>query len=160
MSKNRVPRLLAALESRLEALTEGLEQVDVTGKGIELIKEIKELHAILHNLQQSDADAANKPPSTLMVVWGGPSTASSTPPRGTKRGTASGAGSGVENRIKCSAKCPIAPRTTSSTTTRRTTAKSARTTSPASADDTDTDATPALQNNMIQQHPSPHNNHD
>lgn len=84
MRRKSVPRLLQALESRLEALTEGLEQVDVTGKGIELIKEIKELHAILHNLQQDAADKASKSASTLTVVWGGPASSSASPVRASK----------------------------------------------------------------------------
>lgn len=77
-----LPRLLTALEARLEALTTGLEQVDVTGKGLDLIKEIKELHAILDNLRE---DNTAKAPPTLTVVWGDTHASSShtSPPRGT-----------------------------------------------------------------------------
>ena len=92
-SPARRSRLLDALESRLDALTEGLEQVDVTGKGIELIKEIKELHTILHSLREGDAANTTSGGAgrtgTLTVVWGGALPTSSAAPgaSGTPRGT-------------------------------------------------------------------------
>lgn len=95
-SPARRSRLLDALESRLDALTEGLEQVDVTGKGIELIKEIKELHTILHSLREGDAANTTSGGTggagrtgTLTVVWGGalPTSSAASGASGTPQGT-------------------------------------------------------------------------
>ena len=79
-------RLLDSLEQRLDLLTSTLGEAEITGKSIDIVKEIKELHAILRSLREEDAPAAAP---KIMVVWGGPASSSSgkgTPPQG---GTAS-----------------------------------------------------------------------
>lgn len=56
-----------SLERRLLALTSGLDSADVSEKGIDVVKEIRELHALLRALQESDGE--NAPPPPLEVRW-------------------------------------------------------------------------------------------
>lgn len=76
MCKKTAPRrrkkLLDALESRLDTLTENLAVAQVADKGIDMVKEIKELHAILRAMQDGDtaADAAKAGPPRVILVWG------------------------------------------------------------------------------------------
>ncbi len=67
-------RLLDSLEQRLDLLTSTLGEAEVAGKSIDIVKEIKELHAILRSLREEDAPGA---PPKIMVVWGGPASSSS-----------------------------------------------------------------------------------
>ena len=67
-------RLLDSLEQRLDLLTSNLGEAEVAGKSIDIVKEIKELHAILRSLREEDAPEA---PPKIMVVWGGPPSSSS-----------------------------------------------------------------------------------
>lgn len=68
----RRKKLLDALESRLDALTENLAVAQIADKGIDMVKEIKELHAILRAMQDGDsaADAAKAGPPRVILMWG------------------------------------------------------------------------------------------
>jgi len=66
--------LLDSLEQRLDLLTRTLSAADIAEKSIDIVKEIKELHAILRSLRD---DASPDGPSRLVVVWGGPPSAAS-----------------------------------------------------------------------------------
>ena len=67
-------RLLDSLEQRLDLLTRTLGEAEIAGKSIDIVKEIKELHAILRSLREEDAPDA---PPKVVVVWGGPPSSSS-----------------------------------------------------------------------------------
>ena len=56
-----------SLERRLLALTSGLDHADVSEKGIDVVKELRELHALLRALQESDG--GSDPPRPLEVRW-------------------------------------------------------------------------------------------
>ena len=60
--------LLDSLEQRLDLLTRTLSAADIAEKSIDIVKEIKELHAILRSLRD---DSSPEGPSRLVVVWGG-----------------------------------------------------------------------------------------
>ncbi len=60
-----------ALKTRLAALTHGLAEAEVGGKGIDLVKEIKELHAMIAALTP-DTKGQKSEESKLVVVWGPP----------------------------------------------------------------------------------------
>ena len=79
-------RLLDSLEQRLDLLTSTLGEAEVAGKSIDIVKEIKELHAILRSLREEDAPEA---PPKIMVVWGGPASSSSGKGSNTEKGVAS-----------------------------------------------------------------------
>ena len=66
--------LLDSLEQRLDLLTRTLSAADIAEKSIDIVKEIKELHAILRSLREEDAPDA---PPKVVVVWGGPPSSSS-----------------------------------------------------------------------------------
>ena len=69
-TKRRKSRaLLDSLELRLDLLTRTLNEAEISEKSIDIVKEIKELHAILRSLREVDAP---EQPQALMVVWGGP----------------------------------------------------------------------------------------
>ena len=70
----RTAPLLDSLEQRLDLLTRTLSAADIAEKSIDIVKEIKELHAILRSLRD------DTPPETqprMVVVWGGPPSAAS-----------------------------------------------------------------------------------
>lgn len=54
--------ILKAVEVRLDALVNGLHDAAVTDKGMDLVKEMKELHALLDSLQHAE-------PKRVVVVW-------------------------------------------------------------------------------------------
>lgn len=58
-----------SLRRRLLALTRRLDAADVSDKGIDMIKEIRELHALLCALR---GDAPPQPPPPLVVSWRDP----------------------------------------------------------------------------------------
>ena len=60
--------LLDSLEQRLDLLTRTLSAADIAEKSIDIVKEIKELHAILRSLRD---DAPPETPPRMVVVWGG-----------------------------------------------------------------------------------------
>lgn len=66
--------LLRSLEQRLDKLTRTLDTADIAEKSIEIVKEIKELYAILRALREGQVPEA---PRKLVVVWGGPPSAAS-----------------------------------------------------------------------------------
>lgn len=72
ISVRRQKRLLDALETRLDALTENLAVAQVADKGIDMVKEIKELHAILRAVREGDkaTDAAAASPTRVILMWG------------------------------------------------------------------------------------------
>lgn len=68
----RRTRLLEALETRLEALTEALMGAQLAEKGIDMMKEIKELHSMLEALhQENGARPKGGDAPRVTVVWGG-----------------------------------------------------------------------------------------
>lgn len=69
MEAKRRRLLLESLETRLEALTGGLQGAVVTDKGIDLVKEMKELHALLEALQPQKR-AQSTDGARVIVVWG------------------------------------------------------------------------------------------
>jgi hypothetical protein len=68
--------LLTTLEKRLERLTQGLDCAEVTDKSIEIVKEIKELSAILKNLRE--AQPSEDGTTSVCLVWGGENKTAST----------------------------------------------------------------------------------
>ena len=66
--------LLDSLEQRLDLLTRTLSAADIAEKSIDIVKEIKELHAILRSLRD---EASPEAPPRMVVVWGGPPNAAS-----------------------------------------------------------------------------------
>lgn len=60
-------------EQRLDLLTRTLSAADIAEKSIDIVKEIKELHAILRSLR----DDTPETPPRMVVVWGGPPSAAS-----------------------------------------------------------------------------------
>lgn len=71
-SVRRQKKLSDALEKRLDALTENLAVAQVADKGIDLVKEIKELHTILRAVREGDsqgeADKGQAP--RIILMWG------------------------------------------------------------------------------------------
>ena len=119
----RQKKLLTALEKRLEALTAGLESVEVQGKGIDLVKEIKELHHLLEALQGEKTSPEATAQPRVIVVWGEgalPSSSASVPSLGAggmagrqNRASASAGASvksGARTGTKAGAKPPKAPK--------------------------------------------------
>ena len=72
-TKHSAP-LLDSLEQRLDLLTRTLSAADIAEKSIDIVKEIKELHAILRSLRDENGSES---PQKLVVVWGGPASAAS-----------------------------------------------------------------------------------
>ncbi|MTJ91731.1 MAG: hypothetical protein F8N36_02540 [Desulfovibrio sp.] len=73
-SATRSAPLLDSLEQRLDLLTRTLSAADIAEKSIDIVKEIKELHAILRSLRD---DVSPDTPPRMVVVWGGPPSAAS-----------------------------------------------------------------------------------
>lgn len=65
--KRRTDSVIRSLERRLLTLTSGLDSADVAEKGIDVVKEIRELHALLRALHENGDNAA--PPPPLEVRW-------------------------------------------------------------------------------------------
>lgn len=75
----RTSPLLDSIEQRLDLLTRTLSAADIAEKSIDIVKEIKELHAILRSLRDESSPDA---PPRMVVVWGGqPSAASGRLPK-------------------------------------------------------------------------------
>lgn len=71
MAPRRAPSrkaLLESLEKRLDLLARTLDVAEIAEKSVEIVKEIKELHALLHSIREPRTTA----PQRLVVVWGGP----------------------------------------------------------------------------------------
>lgn len=60
--------LLESLEKRLTLLAQTLDVAEIAEKSVEIVKEIKELHALLRSIREPQTAAAQR----LVVVWGGP----------------------------------------------------------------------------------------
>ena len=95
-SATRTTPLLDSLEQRLDLLTRTLSAADIAEKSIDIVKEIKELHAILRSLRD---DTPPETPPRMVVVWrGAPSAASGRLPRALGRAAASASSeSGPQN---------------------------------------------------------------
>ncbi len=64
-SKNELEK---ALHERLSVLTEVLTMAEVGNKGIELVKEIKELHSLLLSLRPQQESKTNSN-TTMHIAW-------------------------------------------------------------------------------------------
>lgn len=60
--------LLESLEKRLDLLARTLDGAEIAEKSVEIVKEIKELHALLRAMREPRTAAVQR----LVVVWGGP----------------------------------------------------------------------------------------
>lgn len=71
-STKRQQKLLAALETRLDALTENLAVAQVAEKGIDMVKEIKELHTMLRSVREGDKvpENVNAQSTRIILMWG------------------------------------------------------------------------------------------
>ncbi len=65
---NAEAKLVNALKARLAALTQGLGDADVGGRGIDLVKEIKELYSIISALNP-DVKAQKADNTKVEVGW-------------------------------------------------------------------------------------------
>lgn len=83
--RGQAHKLAQALEERLSVLTEALDAAQVSEKGIEMIKEIKELHAMLGSLRQQGTPAGQAEQAReaggqrLLVAWAEDTAASGAP---------------------------------------------------------------------------------
>lgn len=66
----RKSKLYKSLEKRLEVLTNNLLEADITEKSIDLVKEIKELHALLRVVKGEDSGDMITDNSKIVLVWG------------------------------------------------------------------------------------------
>ncbi len=67
---NTLPKtLLDSLEKRLDLLSRTLNEAEIADKSIDIVREIKELHAILRSLRELAAPAEQSA-RRLVVVWG------------------------------------------------------------------------------------------
>ena len=64
-------KLPDSLEKRLDLLSRTLDDAEIADKSIDIVREIKELHAILRSYREAAAPA-EPPARRLVVVWGGP----------------------------------------------------------------------------------------
>ena len=67
--KNRERQLLDRLERRLDLLADTLDAAPVADKGLDVVRELKEVHALLHALAGRDGGAAKAEAPRLVVVW-------------------------------------------------------------------------------------------
>ena len=67
--KSRERQLLARLERRLDLLADTLDAAPVADKGMDVVREIKEIHALLHTLADADVGRARPEAPRLVVVW-------------------------------------------------------------------------------------------
>jgi len=89
--------LLDSLEQRLDVLTRTLSAADIAEKSIDIVKEIKELHAILRSLRDENGAEG---PQKIVVVWGGPASAASGRKTRPARPAETAAGSMQDSEIK------------------------------------------------------------
>lgn len=66
--KARERQLLARLERRLDLLADTLDAAPVADKGMDVVREIKEVHALLRALAGAEAEPRAEAPR-LVVVW-------------------------------------------------------------------------------------------
>ncbi len=67
--KTRERQLLARLERRLDLLADTLDAAPVADKGMDVVREIKEVHALLHALAGADGGNGRAEAPRLVVVW-------------------------------------------------------------------------------------------
>lgn len=60
-------KLLARLERRLDLLTDTLDAAAVADKSMDVVREIREIHALLRSLSETAAQDAGR--GRLVVVW-------------------------------------------------------------------------------------------
>lgn len=68
-ARNREQQLLARLERRLDVLADTLDAAPVADKGMDVVREIKEVHALLHALKAAENGGHKPEPPSLVVVW-------------------------------------------------------------------------------------------
>lgn len=68
-ARNRERQLLARLERRLDVLADTLDAAPVADKGMDVVREIKEVHALLHALKAAENGGHKPEPPSLVVVW-------------------------------------------------------------------------------------------
>ena len=69
LAKNRERQLLARLERRLDVLADTLDAAPVADKSMDVVREIKEVHALLYALKEAENSEARSEPPRLVVVW-------------------------------------------------------------------------------------------
>ena len=70
--RHRKSPLEKALHERLQRLTQHLDTADVSEKSIDIVKEIKELHALARTLEQEGTSQdSDRKPVPLRVIWAG-----------------------------------------------------------------------------------------
>lgn len=67
--KTRERQLLARLERRLDLLADTLDMAPVAEKSMDVVREIKEVHALLHALTGAEGAAPRAEAPRLVVVW-------------------------------------------------------------------------------------------
>ena len=65
----RERQLLARLERRLDLLADTLDAAPVADKGLDVLREIKEVHALLRALREGAEAPARAEAPRLVVVW-------------------------------------------------------------------------------------------
>ena len=68
-ARNRERQLLARLERRLDVLADTLDAAPVADKSMDVVREIKEVHALLHALKAAENGEQKPEPPRLVVVW-------------------------------------------------------------------------------------------
>ncbi len=71
-SKMTKRNLHKALQERLALLTASLSEAEVGGKGIELVKEMKELYAMLDAADETAQAARKQEPQEIRIMWAVP----------------------------------------------------------------------------------------
>ncbi len=71
-SKTAKRHLQKALQERLALLTASLSEAEVGGKGIELVKEMKELYAMLDAADETVQAARKQEPQEIRIMWAVP----------------------------------------------------------------------------------------
>ena len=67
--KSRERQLLARLERRLDLLADTLDAAPVAEKSMDVVREIKEVHALLQALAEAEGGRARAEAPRLVVVW-------------------------------------------------------------------------------------------
>ena len=67
--KSRERQVLARLERRLDLLADTLDAAPVAEKSMDVVREIKEVHALLQALAEAEGGRARAEAPRLVVVW-------------------------------------------------------------------------------------------
>ena len=65
----RERQLLARLTRRLDLLADTLDAAPVADKGMDVVRELKEVHALLRALEEGAGPAAKTEAGRVVVVW-------------------------------------------------------------------------------------------